>query len=83
VLPSEWATFDVADIGWTKLKRTQIDSYRNFEINTYNLNTGGWRGQSESEETTSVLPFDDLAKGLASGGISRRRALNPSAYLCE
>ncbi|MDN7177204.1 hypothetical protein M0D69_04100 [Caballeronia sp. SEWSISQ10-4 2] len=48
VLPSDWAAFDVDNIGWTQLTLTQSDYNSHYASNQYQVNSGSWRGSSES-----------------------------------
>lgn len=48
VLPSEWASLDVDDIGWTKLSKDQSSYTSHYNSNGYSLSTGNWQGSSSS-----------------------------------
>jgi hypothetical protein len=48
VLPTEWATFDIDDIGWTTVTLAQSDYSSYYATHGFSVNAGGWRGESES-----------------------------------
>ena len=48
MLPSEWSTIEVDDIGWTTLTRTKEESRSHYETHGYALQTGEWHGDSSS-----------------------------------
>ena len=48
ILPSEWATIEVDDIGWTTLEKDSKSYTSHFENHGYGLSTGAWRGDSSS-----------------------------------
>ncbi|MET9327333.1 hypothetical protein [Tsukamurella sp. NPDC003166] len=48
VLPSTWAAFDKDDSGWTQLTIKQDEYTSHYDSHSYNVNVGGWNGESES-----------------------------------
>lgn len=48
ILPSEWASLDVDDIGWTQVTKDRSTYQNHFDAHGYEVATGDWRGDSSS-----------------------------------
>jgi hypothetical protein len=77
VLPSEWASIDVDDIGWTRLQKDSSSYQSHYNSNGYNLSTGQWRGDSSQSSGSGGIHVFGFG---FSGSHSESSSSNSSGY---